>query len=129
MDHLANLLNGLKTAGAVKKESIVVPHSKFKESVVRKLQELGYVAAFKKTESKGLPQLKIELAYKKTGSPKIVGMKRISKQSRRLYAGVKDLYRVRQGHGHLLITSPKGVVTGQEATAAQVGGELLFEIW
>ncbi len=72
--------------------------------------------------------LTIPLSYK-NGRPTITGVKRISKLSRRTYMGVRDVRPVRHGHGLLVLSTPKGIMTGAQARAARVGGEALFEIW
>ncbi len=61
--------------------------------------------------------------------PKIMEVERISKQSKRIYFGVKDIHRVRNGSGLLVLSTPKGVLSGKEARKEQVGGEALFRLW
>ncbi len=61
--------------------------------------------------------------------PKIMEVERISKQSKRIYFGVKDIHRVRNGSGLLVLSTPKGVLSGKEARKEQVGGEALFRVW
>ncbi len=88
------------------------------------LSKQGYVGgAEKKNHS-----LVIPLSYK-NGASAITGVKRISKPSRRMYMGVRDVRPVKRGHGLLVLSTPKGVMSGADAKRERVGGEALFEIW
>jgi small subunit ribosomal protein S8 len=89
------------------------------------LEKEGYVQSVSK--KKGGP-IVITLAYK-NGRPAIQGAKRISKPSRRMYMGVREVKPVKRGHGLLVLSTPAGVLTGKEAREKRVGGEVLFEIW
>lgn len=97
-----------------------------KLAIAEILAREGYVAMVEKPK-KGGP-LSIALAYK-DGKSVIQGVKRISKPSRRMYMGVRDVRPVKRGHGLLLLSTPAGVMTGKEAQIKHVGGEVLFEIW
>lgn len=129
MDVLANMLNGIKNAGRVQKKEVVIPFSKFKAAIVHKLFEAGYVAGHEKKEKGAIPHLVITLAYDNRGQHKIADIKAVSKQSRRVYYRVKDIKPVKYGKGQLVLSTPKGVLLGNEAREQQVGGEALFEIW
>jgi small subunit ribosomal protein S8 len=67
--------------------------------------------------------------YDNNEQPKISGVKRVSKQSKRVYLGVKDLKSVRNSYGKAIVSTPRGIMTGDDAKQAKVGGELLFQIW
>ena len=117
----------LKNASLVNKVSVVMPHSKMKEAVLTLLKEEGYVKAVhvsgdvKKT-------LEVALLYKGT-TPRISGMSRVSKSSKRVYTGVKDINQVRYGKGLLVLSTPKGILSDKMARKELVGGEVLFSIW
>jgi len=128
MDPIADMLVQIKNAGAVGKESITVPYSKLKHSIADVLMKEGMVSAVSKTGKKVKKNLEIGLVYN-DGVPKINDLKRVSKVSRRIYKGFKDLISVRQGHGMLIISTPKGILTDKEAKKAKVGGEVLFKVW
>lgn len=104
-----------------------MPHSKMKEAVLTLLKEEGYVKAVhvsgdvKKT-------LEVALLYKGT-TPRISGMSRVSKSSKRVYTGVKDINQVRYGKGLLVLSTPKGILSDKMARKELVGGEVLFSIW
>jgi len=128
-DPLGDLINRLKNAGAVQKETVSIPRSHLKESVAKLLKKEGYIKSVSTKGKKNKPTLEIRLLYKEDGTPKIKGAKRISKLGRRVYKGVKDLRPVKFGHGMMVLSTPKGVMTNKEARVAKVGGEALFEIW
>ena len=103
-----------------------LPASKMKFAVAEVLAREGYLAEVEKP--KKLAPMVVTLAFK-GGKPAISGVKRVSKPSRRMYMGVRDVRTVKSGHGLLLLSTPKGILTGREAQDARVGGEVLFEIW
>lgn len=129
MDVVANMLNGIKNAGRAGKGEVSLPYSKFKAAIAHKLFESGYVASHEKKTQGNIPTLVIGLVYTEFGQPKVTDVKQVSKQSRRVYYGVKDIKPVRKGQGELFLSTPKGVLSSEEAREQQVGGEALFLIW
>jgi small subunit ribosomal protein S8 len=128
-DPIGDLINRLKNAGAVNKETIEVPYSALKHAVATKLAASGYLRSAKAHAKKGgTKSLVLELQYEH-GRSMIRGAKRISKPGRRLYASVHEIVPVKFGKGKLVLSTPKGILTGEEAKEAQVGGEQLFSIW
>ena len=138
MDSISNMLIMMKNASLVGKESVLFPYSKLKNAIVECLKKEGYISGIsKKISEKGVsvsgtknrqPTLEIELVYI-DGKPKITEVERISKQSRRVYFGMKDIHSVRNGTGLLVLSTPKGILSGKDARRQQVGGEALFRIW
>jgi small subunit ribosomal protein S8 len=123
-DPIADLLVRLQNASRVGHTNITVPFSRIKADIAAVLSKEGYVGmADKKNHT-----LVIPLSYK-NGESVITGMKRVSKPSRRMYIGVRDIRPVKRGHGLLVLSTPKGVMTGDAAKAERLGGEVLFEIW
>jgi len=118
----------LKNASLAEKDSIIVPYSKMKNAVLECLKKEGYVAGVSKKVRKDFPILEVKLLYVEK-SPKIKEVERISKQSRRVYFKMKDIHSVRNGSGLLVLSTPKGIMSGKEARKEQVGGEALFRIW
>lgn len=127
MDTIANMLNGIKNAGLVKKTSITLPHSKVKGAILDLLKKEGYIKTYHVVEG-AKPTLEVVLEYK-NDAPRISGVARVSKPSKRVYVGVKDIASVKYGHGTAVLSTPKGIMTGKEARKEQTGGELLFTIW
>lgn len=128
MDKIADMLVVIKNGGQAGKTSVEVPHSRLRSDIARALFQAGYIKSYSKKKAKKGDRLEIELLYKKNGVPRISYVKRVSKPSRRLYTGVKDIYQVKNGHGDLFLTTPKGILTGEDAKKEMVGGEILFEI-
>lgn len=127
MDTLANMLIAIKNAGLVKKASIVIPSSKMKVAVLSLLKEEGYIKTYH-VQDGVKPTVEVVLEYK-GNNPRVQDVKRVSKPSKRMYAGVKDIAPVKYGHGTLVLSTPKGIMTDKQARKEQVGGELLFTIW
>jgi small subunit ribosomal protein S8 len=127
-DVIGDFIIQLKNAGAVNKKSVSLPYSKLRHAVADKLAQAGFVGA---VSTKGLVAKKtLEVALKyEHGAHSIRGVKRISKPGRRLYTGVADIHRVKFGQGKLILSTPAGILTNDEARAANVGGEQLFIIW
>ena len=128
MDSIANMIVILKNASLAGKQSATVPYSKMKVAIAECLRKAGYVSEISKKVKKGHPVLEIGLVY--TGTlPKIREVERISKQSRRVYFKTKDINTVRNGAGLLVLSTPKGIMSGKDARKEQVGGEALFKLW
>ncbi|MDO8552352.1 MAG: 30S ribosomal protein S8 [bacterium] len=128
-DTIGDFIIRLKNAGAVKKETVSVPFSSLKLAVAEKLRDAGYVKSIDKKGKKVRKTLDIVLKYDDGGMHVIHGVKRISKPGRRMYKSVSEIMPVRYGHGALILSTPKGILTGKEARKENVGGEALFEIW
>ena len=111
------------------KERVVVPYSKMKEQILNCLLKHNYLTEVIKKSQEGFPVLEIKLKYDENKEPKVHDVKRISKPSRRMYFGQKDIKPVKQGTGLLVLSTPKGILVGSEARREHVGGEVLFQIW
>jgi small subunit ribosomal protein S8 len=118
----------MKNASLAGRESVSFPYSKMKNSIAECLKREGYISEISKKVKKGQPVLEIALLYI-DNKPRITEVERISKQSRRVYFGMKDIHSVRSGTGLLVLSTPKGILSGKEARKEQVGGEALFRIW
>ena len=129
-DPISDFIIRLQNASKAKKTSVSLPASKMKLAVAEALVREGYLSEVekpKKTSTTG-GSMTVVLAYK-NDKPVITGVKRISKPSRRLYMGVREVRPVKRGYGLLILSTPKGILTGKQAQDARVGGEMLFEIW
>ncbi|OGC81042.1 30S ribosomal protein S8 [Candidatus Adlerbacteria bacterium RIFCSPLOWO2_01_FULL_51_16] len=126
-DPISDFLVRLQNASMARKERVSIPFSQMKHSIAEVLAREGYVSDVD-SKSKANGVLTLSLVYK-DGRPAIQGVKRISKPSRRMYMGVRDVRPVKRGHGLLVLSTPAGIVTGKEARIKRVGGEVLFEIW
>lgn len=128
MDSISNMLIVMKNGSLAGKEFVFFPYSKMKHAITECLKKEGYVNNIAKKVKKNQPILEVELIYTDQ-KPKITEVERISKQSRRVYFRMKDIHRVRNGSGLLVLSTPKGILSGKEARREQVGGEALFKIW
>tara|TARA_B100000508_G_C11445328_1_gene271064 strand:+ start:81 stop:476 length:396 start_codon:yes stop_codon:yes gene_type:complete len=128
-DTIGDLIIRLKNAGAVNKNTVSVPYSKLRHSILNKLVDAGYVeSATEQGKEVQEKTLEVTLRYE-NGEHRIRGVKRISKPGRRLYTKVADIHPVKFGKGHMILSTPAGVLTGEEAKEKKVGGEQLFMIW
>jgi len=128
MDSISNMIIIMKNGSLAGLESVSFPYSKMKNSIGECLKKEGYVSEIAKKVKKGIPVLEVKLVYTDK-KPKITEVERISKQSRRVYYGMKDIHSVRNGSGLLVLSTPKGILSGKEARKQQVGGEALFRVW
>ncbi len=119
----------LKNASDVHKDNVVFPYTNLKYSICELLKKEGFIVDVT-TQGKKPSTKTIEVTLKYTGkTPKITGVSRVSKFSRRVYGGVADIKPVKQGRGLLILSTPKGIMTGEEAKKEKVGGELLCKVW
>lgn len=128
MDKIADMLVAIKNAGNAGQSSVMIPYSTYKADIARALFGEGYIKSYTQKKLKKGDQLEIDILYTNK-KPRITQVKRISKPSRRLYTGAKDITSVKQGHGSVFLSTPKGIMTGEKARKEMVGGEILFEIW
>lgn len=123
-----DLLTRIKNAQKARKESMKLPYSTMDMAVAELLVKHGYLLEAAKKGRMPRRVIEIRLAYP-NGNPAITGINVISKPSRRLYAGYRDLRKVKQGLGMSVLSTPQGIMGGMDARKKKVGGQLLFEIW
>lgn len=128
-DPVGDFIIRIKNASAVKKDAISAPYSKLRHAVADALQKKGYLTSVEKKGKNAKKTLEVSLRYGKGGAAAIHGVKRVSRPGRRLYVGTKEIYPVKYGKGSLIISTPKGILTDEEARKERVGGEALFKIW
>ncbi len=122
------MIISIKNAGNAGKEFAVVPFSNQKEAIAMVLFKQGYIASYAKRGKKVVKTLDIGIAYEGK-KPRVAGLSRMSKPSQRFYIGASDIKPIKNGYGIMIISTPKGIMSGDEAKRAQVGGEALFKIW
>ena len=128
-DPIADMLTRIRNATMVRHDRTDVPASNMKLEIAKILKQEGYIRTFKVIEEGPQGTIRIYLKYADDGEPVIHGLRRISKPGRRVYRGVGDLPKVRNGLGVAVISTNRGVVTDEQARGLQVGGEVLCEIW
>ena len=129
MDPIADLITRIKNAGNAKKEIVLVPYSNVKGAIAALLKTKGFVKDVKEKTKKQFKFLEIEILYNQDQTPKIRDIKRVSKPSRRVYIGFKEIRPFKQGYGMRFLSTPKGILEDKQARSQKVGGEVLFEIW
>ncbi|MGH6976590.1 MAG: 30S ribosomal protein S8 [Stellaceae bacterium] len=128
-DPLGDLLTRIRNAQQARKATVQSPASKIRANVLEVLQREGYIRGYSREEVRpGVAELKIELKYV-DGEPVIREITRISKPGRRVYSRISDLPRVYNGLGISILSTPKGVMSDNEARAANLGGEVLCRVF
>ena len=128
-DPIADMLTRIRNGQQARKESIQSPASKIRANVLEVLQREGYIRGYSRGEARpGIPELKIELKYV-DGEPVIREITRVSKPGRRIYSRVADLPRIYNGLGIAILSTPRGVMSDNEARAANIGGEILCRVF
>ncbi len=122
------MLTRIRNAIMARHDSVLIPASKMKMSIAKILKEEGFVSDY--AVLKGSPQRMIKIVLKyMDGQPAVVGLERVSKPGLRVYAGRGEIPRVYGGLGITILSTSKGVMTGQEAWRQNLGGELLCCVW
>ena len=134
-DPIADMLTRLRNAVHGRHTRVDVPASRFKAEIAKILEREGYISGYKAVEGEaeegktGRPMIRLFLKYGPKGERVITGLERVSRPGRRVYLGRDDVPRVMGGLGTAILTTSHGVMTGQEAVKAGVGGEVLCNIW
>jgi len=128
-DPLADLLTRIRNACRAKHKKVDIPSSKIKRSIARLLLEHNFIQNLVEVEDNKQNLLRIFLKYDHQNRSFISGLRRISKPSLRIYAGRKDLDRMKREVGLTVLSTSKGILTHGQASQAQVGGEVLLKVW
>ena len=130
-DPIADMLTRIRNSVHARHQRVDVPASRFKTEIARILEQEGYIQGFKVLEGEDapVPVIRIVLKYGPRGETVISGLERVSRPGRRVYLGRDDVPRVMGGLGTSILTTSRGVMTGQQAAKAGVGGEVLCNIW
>ena len=128
-DPLGDMLTRIRNGQRAHKPMIQSPASKIRANVLEVLQREGYIRGYSREEVRpGVAELKIELKYV-DGEPVIREITRVSKPGRRIYSRIADLPRVYNGLGIAILSTPRGVMSDNEARAANVGGAVLCRVF
>ena len=130
-DPIADMLAKIRNASMVKHDSVLLPASKTKVAIAQILKDEGFTKGFELVKGKTPQQkyMKIQLMYKDKKSPAISGLRRVSRPGLRTYAAKGEIPRVFGGLGLAILSTSKGVMTGQKAWRANTGGEVICFIW
>lgn len=128
-DPIADMLTRMRNALQARHDEVLVPASRLKEEIARILQEEGYIQRYEIRQEGARRTMRIVLKYTEDHRPVIGGLQRVSKPGRRIYSDRNSIPRVKGGLGCAIVSTSRGVMTGEEAWRAGVGGEVLCYIW
>jgi len=128
-DPIADMLTRIRNAIMVRHDFVLVPSSRIKLSIAKILKGEGFISDYEVLKGKPHRVIKIYLRYSDNNQPVLSGLERVSKPGLRVYAQHKEIPKVYGGLGIAIVSTPKGVMTGQQAWLQGIGGELLCYIW
>ena len=130
-DPIADMLTRIRNAVTSRHEAVNIPASKTKIAIAKVLKDEGFIRDFSILSEEGKPQptLKVDLSYGGRKQPVLNGLQRVSKPGLRVYVQRREIPRVYGGLGIAILSTPKGVMSGQEARRQEVGGEVLCYVW
>ncbi|RJQ14605.1 30S ribosomal protein S8 [Candidatus Parcubacteria bacterium] len=129
MDPIADMLTAMRNALAVKKETVIIPHSRIKFELLTILKDKGFI---KDVQRKGRgvdKKIEIFLKYDEAGRPAISEIKRKSRPGQRVYIKSNRIKPIRQGFGLAIISTSRGLMSANDALKSYLGGELICEVW
>lgn len=132
-DPIADLLTRIRNAQLSRHDTVRVPASRIKETILEILKQEGFIASFERIPQKPQDELEVQLKYmsgrggERQGA--IEGLRRESTPGRRVYVGADDIPKVRQGLGVAIVSTSKGILADHHARKERVGGELLLTVW
>lgn len=128
-DPLGDMLTRIRNGQHARKHVVISPMSKLRTNVLEVLKREGFIRGYSTEETRpGVAEISIELKYHE-GEPVIREIKRVSRPGRRVYSKIRDLQRVYNGLGVSILSTPRGIMSDNEARAANVGGEVLCQIF
>jgi len=128
-DPIADMLNRIRNGIVAKQEMVPVPASKTKIAIAEVLRQEGFIRDFEVVSEGVKRSIRLRLAYGGRKEPVISGLRRVSKPGLRVYVQKREIPRVYGGLGIAILSTPMGVMTGQEAWRHRVGGEILCYVW
>ncbi len=128
-DPIADMLNRIRNGIVAKHEIVPMPASKTKAAIAEVLKREGFIKDFEVVSDGAKRTIRVRLAYGTRKEPAISGLRRVSKPGLRVYVQKREIPRVYGGLGIAILSTPQGVMTGQEAWRHHVGGEILCYVW
>ncbi len=128
-DPIADMLTRIRNAVVARHDFVLVPSSRMKLAIAKILREEGFIKDYEVLKGKPQRIIKIHLKYMDKKEPVLTGLQRVSKPGLRVYVQRSEIPRVYGGLGIAMLSTPKGVITGEQAWRQNVGGELLCYIW
>ena len=128
-DPIADMLTRIRNAVTVRHDHVNIPASKMKAAIASVLKDEGFIRDFETFEEGPQRFLRVHLSYTDKREPILSGLKRVSRPGLRVYVQKREIPRVYNGLGIAILSTPKGVMAGQQAWRQRTGGELLCYIW
>ncbi|MCH8993580.1 MAG: 30S ribosomal protein S8 [Chloroflexi bacterium] len=128
-DPIADMLTRIRNAVTVRHDHVTIPASKMKAAIANVLKDEGFIRDFETFEEGPQRFLRVHLSYTDKREPILSGLKRVSRPGLRVYVQKREIPRVYNGLGIAILSTPKGVMAGQQAWRQRTGGELLCYIW
>jgi small subunit ribosomal protein S8 len=128
-DPIADMLTRVRNAVSARHDYVNIPASKLKVAIAKVLKEEGFVREYETFEEGPRRFLRIHLSYTDGREPLLNGLKRVSRPGLRVYVEKREIPRVYNGLGIAILSTPKGVMAGQQAWRQQMGGEVLCYVW
>ena len=128
-DPIADMLTRIRNALLARHDDVLIQTSKMAEEIARILRDEGYIHGYEVLPEKPQAQLRVALKYLEGHKPVLTGLKRVSSPGKRIYARRGEIPRVKGGLGFAILSTSKGVMTGEDAWRTGVGGEVLCYVW
>ena len=128
-DPIADMLTRIRNGAAARHDHVIIPASKLKSAIAKVLMEEGFIRDFETFEEGPRRFLRVHLSYTNQREPLLNGLKRVSRPGLRVYVQKRQIPRVYNGLGIAIVSTPKGIMTGQQAWRQQTGGEVLCYVW
>ncbi len=129
MDTIGNFLTRIRNAGMAKHEKVDLPNSNMRVGLAKVLKDAGYIRSYKVAKDGKQGVMRVYLRYDQEGRHSIKKIHRVSTPGKRIYVSAGDIPQVRSGFGLAILSTNKGVLSGEEAAQQNVGGELLCKVW
>ena len=129
MDTISEFLTRIRNAGMAHHEKIDVPSSNMRAGIAKILQDHGYIRSYKVARDGRQGIMRVYLKYTEKGGHAITSIERMSRPGRRNYVRSKEIPEVRSGYGLTILSTNKGIMSGDQAKKENLGGELLCQLW
>lgn len=128
-DPIADMLTRIRNAKFIYRQEVLIPRSKIKEEIVKKLKQEGFINNYEIISSPPENQIKVHLKYGPDGEQMIQHIQRVSTPGKRVYKNVREMKKVLGGLGMLIVSTPKGILSDRECREKKTGGEVICIIW
>ena len=129
MDTVADFLTRIRNAGMAKHEKVDVPNSNLRAGVAKALEKAGYIRSFRVAKDNKQGIMRVYLKYNTKGEPIIKRLSRVSTPGKRVYVNSKEVPVIRSGYGLAILSTSRGVMSGEDASKENVGGEVICQVW